>query len=422
MFHVLFGPQLRRLSNDCVTFARMAKDVDPADYQQMLVKLQESAPNLLHLKLYVDVPPYSPVVISAMSTAIRSFKHLISARIGSLPITKEALHHLAELPHREVVDVRLPDTMTERDVASLHPTRFDEFFPALRELRLAHHFNLDVISRIVQHVHSSRLEIIRAVLEIDAPLTTILPFLSVIRGLKNSDHIKHLSIQASIGEEDGASPFTKEHLEPLFRLKSLTHLRLHLCCTFHFNDADLERVGRAWPNIRVLELGPNRTQKDTQATLSALVPFAQHCPELHTLGFTLDTDLSRLPADLRESRTSVGSVQRALQVLKVGRAGITDAEAVSKFLIDLFPRLDCIQNDNPPSVAVVLAGIDGGLQGEIAAGAKCHDLWQAVYENWIPALARERGIDRESSIDERDAYLMKSWQMGGRRRRAEHPT
>ena len=99
------------------------------------------------------------MIISAMSTTIQSFKNLVTARTGSLPITEQTFRHLAQLPYLEAIDVRLPDTMAERDVASLHPSPFDEFFPSLRELWLAHRSDLAVISRVVQHLQSSRLEI-----------------------------------------------------------------------------------------------------------------------------------------------------------------------------------------------------------------------------------------------------------------------
>ncbi|PIL29896.1 hypothetical protein GSI_07806 [Ganoderma sinense ZZ0214-1] len=420
-FYVLFGPHLRKISSDCspAGMSRFAKDVPPDDYQQMLQKLQESAPHLQHLKLYVDAPPYSSVIVSAMSGALRSFNHLVSARTGSLPITLEALYHLAELPYLEAIDVRLPDAMTERDVESLHSTSFDEFFPALRELRLMHHFNLAPISRIVQQVHSSRLEIIRVViLETSVPLDAVLHFLSVVLCRNDRESIKELGIQTvELAEE--LSPFTEQHLEPLFALRSLTTLSLRLNCPFSLSDTILGCVARAWPDIRSLELGPDSTQKDTNVTLAALVPFAQHCPNLQTLGFTLDADLSRLPVELRESRANLGSIpQRALRVLKVGRARIADESGVAAFLVDLFPRLSYVKDTNMPTIGIVLAQMNGGPVDEATeAEAKCNRRWRQVYDMYIPALARERGIDRGYSLDETEAHVMKAWHMGGKRRR-----
>ena len=67
-FHVLFGPRLRIINNSLpANLLRTAKDVLLADYQQMLMRLQESAPHLRHLKLYIDLPSYSPAIISAMT-------------------------------------------------------------------------------------------------------------------------------------------------------------------------------------------------------------------------------------------------------------------------------------------------------------------------------------------------------------------
>ena len=102
-FLVFLGPQLQTISTDYTTFTNLGswKVVSSHDYGRMLMGLREFVPHLLHLTLYADAPPYCPVIISAMSTTIQSFKNLVTARTGSLPISEQALRHLAQLPYLE---------------------------------------------------------------------------------------------------------------------------------------------------------------------------------------------------------------------------------------------------------------------------------------------------------------------------------
>ncbi|PIL30709.1 hypothetical protein GSI_06877 [Ganoderma sinense ZZ0214-1] len=410
-FHFLFGPQLQRICTDYTTFTDPRWKIVPThEYQHMLMQLLESAPHLLHLILYADAPPYTPTIVSAVSTAIRTFKNLVTARTGSLPIAEEALRHLAQLPHLEVVDVRLPDTMAEGDVAQcFHPTRYDDFFPSLREVWLAHRSDLAPISRVVRSVQSSQLEVIRAHLldrKAPIPFNGVLSFLSVVLDRSNSANIKGLSVEASIKHTDpeARSTFTEDHLGPLFALRGLTHLSLRLRCSFELDDAILARVARAWPHIEVLELGPG-VQWDTQVTLAALVPFAQHCPHLHTLGIPLNAELAGLPAEVREAhREGEGSVQRALKRLKVGHARMSDGleREVAEFLVGLFPRLSDVENDTIPAAVTAVAVVLGATEEEVREEGRLSDRWLHV-NNWFIPHMREW----EKTLDEADALGMK---------------
>ena len=384
----------------------MAKDVPPADYQQMLVKLQESCPYLSHLQLNADVAPFSSIIVSAMSTTIRSFKHLVSVRTGPLPITEEAFRHLAELPHLEAIHVRIPDTITD---ASFRRARFSETFPSLREARFIHPSSLGIISLLVQHIHSPRLDIISAELFKKAliPVDDVMAFFSVILSKHNAEHIKELSIEASI-EPTREGRFNEQHLEPLFALRSLVTLKLHLRCTFDLDDAVLGRAAKAWPSIRVLDLGPGSVRRDESArvpTLAALVPFAQHCPELQKLGFALDADLSRVPSGGLHDPERAG-VQRKLTLLRVGRARISDPRGVASFLLDVFPQLQSVDYGN----SLMFFGAPDAHEDE--AQADWDDCWEAVCERHLTAVARARGIVREWTLDEYDAQVSKSWYMG----------
>ncbi|KAI1790427.1 hypothetical protein LXA43DRAFT_1062068 [Ganoderma leucocontextum] len=339
----------------------------PADYQQMLARLQESAPYLLYLRLFA---PYSPIIVTAMSAALRSFALWVSARTGSLPIIEQAFRHLAALLPLETIDITLPDSFMERDVASLRLTRVDEFFPILRELQPARRGSRSSVqdslrTTTMTMVRSSRWTLSR----------------------NNSTIIQELGIQASIEQTPDAT-FNGKHLEPLFALRNLTTLQI-LQRGMHASDSRLPR------------------------------PVSSALPRAADPRMTLDADLFRLPPTLRNSLACVGSDQRALEVLKVGPAPIVDPQGVASFLVDPFPHLGYVKHDNMPFSAILLAapGVPQGEVDEIAAEAECGDHWDQVYKPCIPAMANWRGIDRERTLDEVDANVIKSWHMGGRRPR-----
>ena len=83
----------------------------------------------------------------------------------------------------------------------------------------------------------------------------------------------------------------------------------------------------------------------------------------------------------------------------------------------MFPCLGYILDDNLASLTFALAQVNGPPPGALLVGdEESHKRWKTVYEKCIPALARERGIYRGCSLDETEAYIMKAWHIGGRRR------
>ncbi|KAI1784269.1 hypothetical protein LXA43DRAFT_1066902 [Ganoderma leucocontextum] len=124
--------------------------------------------------------------------------------------------------------------------------------------------------------------------------------------------------------------------------------------------------------LQILQRGMHASDSRLPRPVSSALPRAAD-PRM-----TLDADLFRLPPTLRNSLVCVGSDQCTLEVLKVGPAPIVDPQGVASFL--------------PVST--------------------CSRVWAC-----IPAMANWRGIDRERTLDEVDANIIKSWHMGGRRPR-----
>ncbi|TBU45635.1 hypothetical protein BD309DRAFT_1079224 [Dichomitus squalens] len=263
-FHVLFGAQLRHISSDATAFSN-SKDVEPEDYRQMLMRLQETAPLLTRFELKVDAEPYSPIILSAMYSAIYSFKHLVSVRTGALPMDMPTIRYLAALPHLEIMEIRPADSISPRDLHWLGTTRLAVHFPNPREVHLQHHVAPDPLATILLHIHSARLETIHITAVTQdtlIPMGHALQLLSVVLSRNGSAIIKQLHLTIPVDRTSDVA-MIDQHLEPLDRLGHLTHLKLQFHCPVIVTEAALARAAEAWPNIRELTIYPYFNQTES---------------------------------------------------------------------------------------------------------------------------------------------------------------
>jgi hypothetical protein len=110
---------------------------------------------------------------------------------------------------------------------------------------------------------------------------------------------------------------------------------------------DLEQLARSWPSLRKLILNNEPVISDECAlTLKALVPFAQHCPELEQLGLFINASTADLPSTYQvELPPSYQSKPFSkLRRLSMGVSLIADEGAVALFLSQICPlntHLEC---------------------------------------------------------------------------------
>jgi hypothetical protein len=106
------------------------------------------------------------------------------------------------------------------------------------------------------------------------------------------------------------------------------------------DDDTLYAMAVAWPAIEKLVLGVGSAQiyRSPRATLSALVPFSQRCPNLYCLGVVFDATL------VPPLATHVNHRHGALSRLLVGASPVLPASVmdVAKFIVALFPSLETI--------------------------------------------------------------------------------
>ncbi|KAF4598170.1 hypothetical protein EYR38_006566 [Pleurotus pulmonarius] len=250
---------------------------------------------------------------------------------------------LSRLPNLNVLGFQYDDEQgrgDSQDVAAPPATLSEGAFPALYDLALS-----------IPFIHASELfdqpfspQNI-TMLFIDSALpespSDIHNLLSVI--VKNCPLLINLSLNPHLSTSD--SPPTDErltyaNLRPVLTLPNLTTFDMNHYYPIDLKYKDMEELARAWPNLETLMLNSDPVALDHPPTLSiaALIPFAEHCPNIRQLGLYMNAAEEDLPS----SRDLVPF--KILETLSVGLSHITDHENVALFLSHLIPsecELEC---------------------------------------------------------------------------------
>ncbi|PPR04203.1 hypothetical protein CVT24_010751 [Panaeolus cyanescens] len=82
---------------------------------------------------------------------------------------------------------------------------------------------------------------------------------------------------------------------PLFSLENLTSLTFHQYAPFTPSDANLEDMGKAWPNLQTLKI-TSPPQEPIKASLQGVKCLIEHCPGLLHLSLTFDaSNATKIP-------------------------------------------------------------------------------------------------------------------------------
>lgn len=129
------------------------------------------------------------------------------------------------------------------------------------------------------------------------------------------------------------------HIKPLFSFRNLTNVHLNPCGPVDLDDAGVEEMAMAWPNITDLFVEGNiEPSHPPRVTLTGLTPFARYCKDLHSL--TIAFDATVIPPSQPEPQIS----SESLLSLHVKYSPIAHPPQVAAFLSDIFPNLAGIEN------------------------------------------------------------------------------
>ncbi len=228
------------------------------------------------------------------------------------------------------------------------------FFSSLRLLSL-HSDTLALCEEWLHAIRSSALDSLTCI--VDEPPTTaeLHGFLTRLAASSHRLHSGKLAQLRLVSRKAAPRPSSLHHvtpatLEPLLPL-ALTALQLEPGCPVDVDDAFLERAARAWPRLRTLELAAElrRYTGAPRVTLAGLLPLAQHCPDLSTLGLPFVADAGAFQQRFDAGDRPTDGVSFGLEVpftLGVGGSIInqaTDTFLLAGVLSDLCPSLRAVQ-------------------------------------------------------------------------------
>ncbi|KAG6877035.1 hypothetical protein C0993_010862 [Termitomyces sp. T159_Od127] len=301
---------------------------------------------------------------------LRSFQSLRVLEALSLNIDSSTLLHFSALPYLQELSVSLsPETIT---YVVEHHNHCDHFFPSLKKARL-NTPNLEPCAELFKLPHA--FECLTA-LEIRGEAGARWDLHSFFQGIrKNASLSTNLTcLKLWIAFFPWNPPLNTQAIDfgtiaPLLWFPNLSSIHIEADCPVHLTNADLARMGAAWPRLEVLNF-PERTSRSCpQVTLTGLLPLLTACPSLREL--TLRVDASE---DV-SSYADLGPIvpHRALTDFCYCRSPIKDPGCVAAFLALAFSRLETI-GDN------WLYGLDGDLVGypEDPVDQKYRLLWGEV--------------------------------------------
>ena len=287
-------------------------------------------------------PEISPSLSSALSDLVCGLHYVHSFYSPCISINCKAFAHLSSLSHLQVLGVKVPNS--------------DEFkrlphspgpFPNLREVTVWTAY-LSTATDMLRRMQPSLLEVLIFHIE-DTPCACDVDelFVTMIQ------HCRH-TLKRVYGFQDHYPDIIGEHvqedyaLRPLLAFPNLEYVWINACISFENMDNTLiHDMACAWPHLRELDLGSTSCWGlPSQVTLEGLLQFCEHCPELCSLGLTMNASATAPLPHMPESQ----SANLHMEALQVGnsRTGIEQVNAVARFLRRIYPNLhhlSCYKED-----------------------------------------------------------------------------
>ncbi|KZO94309.1 hypothetical protein CALVIDRAFT_528810 [Calocera viscosa TUFC12733] len=322
---------------------------------QLLEHAREDCPNLEHLDVVGMAIPPSAILDKSLASLIESSAHLLHFKGSDSttgPLTISALARATRLSTFVIESQPGESSHLARET-------FDSgAFRHLRNLALKD-CSIHTVTKLLAQVTSMLTDLSLKVYTDDLSFKPI-------EDLANSLHECGRNVRkATIILIDKSN---ERKRRPLSLYPSLLHT---LCRSNHMQDfmfefdsqsaldiqdADLEKMARAWPDLRTLSMTwtppdklPRRSglpvvisrgglSNESALTLDALVPFVEHCQRLEKFSVTsINADIPYRHRDLLPSGTQP-------LCLEVGKGEIEDADAVAEFLHCILPAVKLSHN------------------------------------------------------------------------------
>ncbi|KAK7438175.1 hypothetical protein VKT23_018105 [Stygiomarasmius scandens] len=266
--------------------------------------IQTYMPHLINLSL--DLQP-ALEYIQPVCNVVKGLSNLQSVTIPSFSDASDAISALSHLKGLKKLHLTQSNAVTELH-DHVDPPRV--YFPALESLDIS--YDYQTASRF---------------------------FCSKI------PHLRSIHVSTSVGEQPShvqillssisrACPCVAQALRPILQVPSISTFEIEHPFPADFGLEDVTEIATAWPNLKSLKLccDPFVSQQPTskQLDLRAILPFAQHCPQIEQLGLLINAKSSSMPSNAEID--ALPSLFKKLQIFSVGISEIQHEGAVAQWL------------------------------------------------------------------------------------------
>ncbi|KAH7925778.1 hypothetical protein BV22DRAFT_406666 [Leucogyrophana mollusca] len=281
--------------------------------------------------------PFAMHLIEAeVISMLRSLPDLKKVVLPEYHITSAIFTQLSQMRHIGVVQFEYGERQgmgDSQDVVSFQPTLAEGAFPALWDLNLTAGFG--DVDRFL-NADFAPINITSLYIDTHSPQTptdvhTLLTTLS-----QNFHNLAQLFLNLLHHEPESIDlvpdlQLNFNTLKPLLSCPNLVTFELQHEYPVDISLSEIEELASRWPSLEslVLNEGPF-VLHDFNLDLRALLPFAQHCPNLRRLGLFLNATAAEIPA--HEVKPF-----RALRTLLMGVSQARDPDAVALFLSQICP-------------------------------------------------------------------------------------
>ncbi|KAF9001503.1 hypothetical protein BDQ17DRAFT_1426463 [Cyathus striatus] len=338
--HMFMGP---RLVN--VKFSFRSKSIVPASLFPTLCDLY---PSLKHVSFTLaSIGSFSredeQEAIQLISNSICNMQHWQNLQDLCVPnLSYDALLRLSRLPTLKRLD------MVRWRPGVVNPRVQRVGFPALRTLVIGTLDALDCIP-LLNMMDSSPIETISLVLLKIQDAESYKRLFTAINEHCHHDTLKWFDSNDGRADSDTPSlpagePLNYESIKPLFVFRNLEFLSVEVTRGFYLSDPTATKeMATKWTKIKTLTFSlplSRRSQLKSTITLVDLLPFAEHCPNLESLGLFFDaTD----PPSIDDRKPGNGVSQTALTKLYVEDSPPGHHVNIAAFLSSCFPALETIE-------------------------------------------------------------------------------
>ncbi len=307
-------------------------------FQEVVLRM----PKLTYLDLRFEFSASS--MVTEFSTFIGGLPNLRKIILPIFTITSGVMEVLSSLPSLGIIQFEFLLTQGQgvlTDVVPFAPKLQEGAFPALWDLSISAKLSDATKFLSCDFGPTNLTSFYVHVLSTTEP-SEVTDFLTAVAD--NCQLLTHLYIDLLIPITDetieDTSPkerLTWNDIRPVLSLSNLIAFELRWDKPLKITPENIEEIAVKWPSLKVLLLNcePTVPSEPSPLTLSALLPFARHCPNLEELGLYIT-------ASLEDSRLSILSSPdikpfKSLKRLYMGLSKISDPGPVALFLSQVCP-------------------------------------------------------------------------------------